>query len=310
MRFWSRIVALTAALTAFAFALALSVAFAAPGNGGSQSTATAGPGQSSQGCDGSHHSDTGHGANQSGPYDNTCDGSPSANGNGNGNALGKPCAGCVGNADDKNPKGQSPNGSDHNAGYECDRNHGIGRTNPAHTGCTRSMQTSLSGGGCEGGACGVCKGDNCGGCKDDDCDRGGGGARARGAGGRASARVGGGGANARVGGGGASAPGGGVETPVTPQQQVLGATVQGTTTPRTAPGPRSRVLGEERPDRRENAGARKSVAAPQAAITARAARGNGSLPFTGTDGVAVLLLAGVLALIAGVATRRFLSHRA
>src|SRR5437764_685262 len=57
------------------------------------------------------------------------------NGNGNGKATGKPCAGCVGKADNKNPQGQKPNGSDHNAGYECDRNHGIGRSNPAHTGC-------------------------------------------------------------------------------------------------------------------------------------------------------------------------------
>ena len=110
---------------------------------GSHSTATSGPGNSSQGCDGSHNSDTGHGANHSGPYDNTCDGSPSGNGNGNGQATGKPCAGCVGNADDKNPKGQYPNGSDHNAGYECDRNHGIGRTNPAHTGC-RQPETGVT----------------------------------------------------------------------------------------------------------------------------------------------------------------------
>jgi len=57
------------------------------------------------------------------------------NGNGGGKAVGKPCAGCVGKADNKNPKGQMPNGSDHNAGYECDTNHGVGRTNPAHTGC-------------------------------------------------------------------------------------------------------------------------------------------------------------------------------
>jgi hypothetical protein len=71
-----------------------------------------------------------------GPYCSTRDGSPSGNGNGGGKATGKPCAGCVGKADNKNPKGQYPNGSDHNAGYECDRNHGIGRTNPAHTGCT------------------------------------------------------------------------------------------------------------------------------------------------------------------------------
>lgn len=104
----------------------------------SDATATSGPGNSGQGCDGTHHSDTGHGANQGGPYDNTCDGSPSGNGNGGGNATGKPCAGCVGNADDKNPHGQMPNGSDANRGYECDSNHGIGRTNPAHTGCRQA----------------------------------------------------------------------------------------------------------------------------------------------------------------------------
>jgi hypothetical protein len=123
--------------------------------GGSDSTATSGPGNSSQGCDGSHNSNTGHGANHSGAYDNTCDGSPSGNGNGNGKATGKPCAGCVGNADDKNPKGQYPNGSDHNAGYECDRNHGIGRSNPAHTGCTET--TSATTPAPEGGE--VCKAD-------------------------------------------------------------------------------------------------------------------------------------------------------
>lgn len=118
--------------------------------GGSHSTASSGPGNSAQGCDGSHNSDTGHGANHSGPYDNTCNGTASGNGNGNGKAVGKPCAGCVGNADDKNPKGQYPNGSDHNAGYECDRNHGIGRTNPAHTGC-RTTETTTSGStGCSG----------------------------------------------------------------------------------------------------------------------------------------------------------------
>jgi LPXTG-motif cell wall-anchored protein len=83
---------------------------------------------------------SGHGANVHGAYDSTRDGSPSGNGNGNGKAVGKPCAGCVGKADNKNPHGQQPNGSDHNAGYECDRNHGIGRTNPAHTGCKPSEQ--------------------------------------------------------------------------------------------------------------------------------------------------------------------------
>jgi hypothetical protein len=83
-----------------------------------------------------HPDNQGHGANTfPGPYSSTRDGSPSLNGNGNGQAVGKPCAGCVGRADNKNPPGQFPDGSDANAGYECDTNHGIGRTNPAHTGC-------------------------------------------------------------------------------------------------------------------------------------------------------------------------------
>ena len=103
-----------------------------------------------------------------GPYCSTRDGSPSGNGNGNGKATGKPCAGCVGKADNKNPKGQYPNGSDHNAGYECDRNHGIGRTNPAHTGCQ-----SGGGGGCDA-ATEDCGGGDCDAATEDcgggDCD--------------------------------------------------------------------------------------------------------------------------------------------
>jgi hypothetical protein len=86
-------------------------------------------------CGVSHHSDTGNGANRSGPYDSSCDGSASQNGVGAGNATGRPCAGCVGNADDKNPPGQMPDGTDRNAGYECDTNQGVGQTNPAHSGC-------------------------------------------------------------------------------------------------------------------------------------------------------------------------------
>lgn len=88
-------------------------------------------------CTPSHGSDTGSGANTSpGPYTNTCEPEhPSGNGNGNGNAVGKPAAGTVGNADDKQPPGQFPDGSDHNNGYECDGNHGIARENPAHTSC-------------------------------------------------------------------------------------------------------------------------------------------------------------------------------
>ena len=71
-------------------------------------------------------------------YCSTRDGSASQNGEGDGNATGKPCAGCVGKADNKNPPGQYPDGSDANNGYECDGNNGIGKSNPAHTGCTSS----------------------------------------------------------------------------------------------------------------------------------------------------------------------------
>ncbi|WP_091369791.1 hypothetical protein [Actinokineospora alba] len=85
---------------------------------------------------------SGHGANTHGPYDSTRDGSPSGNGNGGGEAVGKPCAGCVGKADNKNPKGQLPGPQDGNKGYECDSNHGIGRSNPAHTGCKSTTTTT------------------------------------------------------------------------------------------------------------------------------------------------------------------------
>ncbi len=66
-------------------------------------------------------------------------GDPSGNGYGNANEHanenGLPDAGTVGNADDKNPPGQFPDGSDSNNGYECDGNGGVGQQNPAHTGC-------------------------------------------------------------------------------------------------------------------------------------------------------------------------------
>jgi len=84
---------------------------------------------------------SGNGANVHGPYDSTRDGSASQNGKGDGKAGGKPCAGCVGKADNKNPAGQMPGGSDNNAGYECDRNQGVGQGNPAHTSCTESVPT-------------------------------------------------------------------------------------------------------------------------------------------------------------------------
>jgi hypothetical protein len=85
-----------------------------------------------------------NGANKNpGPYDNTCDGRISQNGQGD-DAPGKgtPCAGCVGNADDKNPPGQVKefnNEKKNDMGYECDGNQGVGahygNGNPAHTGC-------------------------------------------------------------------------------------------------------------------------------------------------------------------------------
>jgi len=112
--------------------------------------ATAGPGgNSASGCDqaSNHYGSTGPGANHSGPYDSTCNGTASVNGNGGGQANGRPCAGCVGRADNKNPHGQYPDAAgDGNNGYECDGNHGIARGNPAHTGCTLSAPTPGGGG--------------------------------------------------------------------------------------------------------------------------------------------------------------------
>lgn len=70
--------------------------------------------------------------NDGDPYDSTCDGSPALNG---GKVHKNHCAGCVGAADNMNPSGQMPDGSDHNNGYECDGNNGVGKTNPAHSGC-------------------------------------------------------------------------------------------------------------------------------------------------------------------------------
>lgn len=75
-----------------------------------------------------------------GVYCGTTRNKPSANGNGNGKATGRPCAGCVGKADNKNPKGQKPDAArDGNNGYECDGNNGIAKGNPAHTTCQPSV---------------------------------------------------------------------------------------------------------------------------------------------------------------------------
>lgn len=141
-------------VTTFGLGIALGLSFlsgtasAAPGK---QATAkergNQGQVSSTKDCDGTHNSKTGNGANDDQPhaYNETCDETiASGNGGGNGEAGGKPCAGCVGNADDKNPQGQYPDGpTDRNNGYECDQkgrsedegNNGIGFGNPAHSGC-------------------------------------------------------------------------------------------------------------------------------------------------------------------------------
>lgn len=93
----------------------------------------------------------GNGANQSGPYDPSGVGAPSGNGRSDQNNGNRPCAGCVGNADAKNPPGQLPGGSDPNNGYECDGNQGVGKTNPAHSGCGSKTTTTPPGGGPPGG---------------------------------------------------------------------------------------------------------------------------------------------------------------
>jgi hypothetical protein len=133
---------LPALAAAAALALAPGLGLADPGNGkgnGITNNPQVPPGQSTQDTSvpqpPSNADFTDNGANTHGPYDSTRDGSPSLNGNGGGEAVGKPCAGCVGKADNKNPQGQLPGGSDANKGYECDANHGVGRSNPAHTGC-------------------------------------------------------------------------------------------------------------------------------------------------------------------------------
>ena len=111
-----------------------------------QPTPTPTPTDDGDPCTTTHGSDTGNGANTDGPdneYTSRCDGRASDNGNDSGGGGGRPCAGCVGNADDKNPPGQAPNDTDSNKGYECDGNNGVGGKksnaapagNPAHTGC-------------------------------------------------------------------------------------------------------------------------------------------------------------------------------
>lgn len=72
-------------------------------------------------------------------------GEPSSNGLGHGYAWGKPLAGSVGQADGRTPPGQGED--DGNAGYECDDNAGVGRSNPAHGGCDRPPRGAEGAGG-------------------------------------------------------------------------------------------------------------------------------------------------------------------
>jgi len=96
-------------------------------------------GESSTQCENTHGG-TGSGR----VYDSTCEGSASKAGEGGGSAKGRPCAGCVGNADYKEPRGQLDDGDhDGDAGYECDGNNGVARSNPAHTSCRLPTTTNL-----------------------------------------------------------------------------------------------------------------------------------------------------------------------
>jgi len=130
------------ALMAVVGGLALAIAAFAPVYAGNHGD----PGNKQAGCNQNKPTPEQH-------YDADCDGSASENGGGhenagaNGNGGGKPCAGCVGKADNKHPPGQEPNEDDRNKGYECDDNKGVGAQrgtgNPAHTGC-RVKSTSTN----------------------------------------------------------------------------------------------------------------------------------------------------------------------
>ena len=318
MRFrltYALVAALSACVVLFG-AVAIAVGAPANGNGntsananattggGSGSTATSGPGNSSQGCDGTHHSDTGHGANQGGPYDNTCDGTPSGNGNGKGKATGKPCGGCVGNADDKNPgynngKGQMPNGSDHNAGYECDTNHGIARTNPAHTGCRTETPPQTCPDGTPIPPSWTCSSE------EHKCPNG----QPIPPNGKCDTENG-----EKCPNGQPIPPSGKCDTlttssntPETPQQAVLGTRES---SPEATTAPKQMVLGAHSNGSTPSASTKapaSSTGAPATAQRTRAATANRTLPFTGTDLIAVLL-AGMLMLLAGFGLRRLAAH--
>lgn len=129
--------ALRAVSLAMVFALtAAGTVLATPGNGnGSGGKSATAPGQAQKPQSQAPQSQ-GKGANTTGPYNPSGVGLPSGNGKSTDNNGKRPCAGCVGNADTKNPPGQLPGGHDANRGYECDANQGVGKTNPAHSGCS------------------------------------------------------------------------------------------------------------------------------------------------------------------------------
>lgn len=82
-----------------------------------------------------HQKDADHGANRDGDF--TAQDPPvedTSNDHGN-----RPSDGSVGNADDKNPPGQSHKPEDLNNGYECDGNNGVGKGNPAHSACAPTV---------------------------------------------------------------------------------------------------------------------------------------------------------------------------
>lgn len=99
--------------------LVLAVVFATPALAHHKDGHDNGGGRPAHGCDQADEPNNGN------PYHSTCDGETSTRGG--------HVDGSKGAADNKNPKGQAPDGSDHNNGYECDGNNG--HPNPAHTGC-------------------------------------------------------------------------------------------------------------------------------------------------------------------------------
>lgn len=123
------------AVLALAFACSLVIpagAYAEPGDGGGRDKVVFG--ESGEPQPQSNADQNPGGANNGGDcgaYCSTRDGSLAQNGQ----ARSGHEAGSKGAADNKYPPGQAPDGTDHNNGYECDGNNGVGVSNPAHTGC-------------------------------------------------------------------------------------------------------------------------------------------------------------------------------